>query len=247
MKSKLEPEYESEFTAWSERPDKQTTGALLRKVTPVISNALRSYGGGNASPNLRSQAKQLAVDSFASYDPLRGSLRSHLLSRLQRIRRAAGQERQIIKMPEQVALDQMRINTATMALEEKLGRPPSDTELADDTGISIRRLEYIRRGKTPIAEGQIARPASEGSEGSEGYDPAIVPPTINDNSQLEFVYGETNPTNQFIMDRAFGLHGHPKMSATAIAAALRLTPGAVSHRMQQIQQQIDELEDFGVM
>ena len=33
--------------------------------------------------------------------------------------------------------------------------------------------------------------------------------------------------------------------AIAIAKELRLTPGAVSHRMQQIQQQIDELEDLG--
>jgi RNA polymerase sigma-B factor len=241
MKSKLEPEYEPLYAAWTARPDKQTTGALLRTVEPVISNALRSYGGGPASPTLRSQARQLAVQSFDNYDPQRGSLRSHLLSRLQRIHRVAGQERQIIRVPEQVSLDQMHTDAATTNLQEKLGRPPSDSELADHTGISLRRLGYIRQGRRPIAEGTISRTNVEGG----GYDPATQAINVNNDTWLEFIYDELPPTNQFIMERAFGLHGNTRMSATAIAKALKITPGAVSHRMQQIQRQLDELEDLG--
>jgi len=243
MKSRLEPEYTTEYDAWQQQPSKTTTGALLRKVEPVISNALRSYGNVQASPTLRSRARRLAVDAFSSYDPARGSLRSHLLSRLQRLRRVAGQERQIIRVPEQVTLDQMRTGEAAAELEDRLGRQPSDAELADYTGLSVRRLGHIRRGLQPVAEGTLAQAVS--AEQSS-YDPAIrAPAPTNDIGAAEFIYDDLDPVNQFILERTLGLHGHPRMPAVAIAKELRLTPGAVSHRMRQIQQQLDELEDVG--
>jgi len=241
MKSKLEVEYEPEFNAWNANRDKRTAGALLKKVEPVVSNALRAYGGGPASPTLRSRAREEAVNAFNSYDPQKGTLRSHLLSRMQRIRRIAGKERQVIRVPEQVSLDQMRTNEAATALEERLGRPPSDKELADNTGLSVKRLGYIRRGVRPVAEGTITR---MGPEGAGGYDPATKSLT-DDDSWVEFIYEDMDPTNQFIMERSFGMHGNPRISATEIARQLRITPGAVSHRMQQIQAQIDELDDIG--
>jgi DNA-directed RNA polymerase specialized sigma subunit len=147
-------------------------------------------------------------------------------------------------VPEQVALDQMRTSQAAAELEERLGRQPSDMELADHTGLSVRRLTHIRQGQQPVAEGMITR---TGPEGAGGYDPAARSLITDDDSGLEFIYGEMDPTNQFIMERSFGMHGNPRMSATEIARELKLTPGAVSHRMQQIQQQLDELEDLGVM
>jgi len=242
MKSKLETEYEPLYTAWKAGPSKETTGALLRSVEPVISNAIRSYASGTGSPTLRSRARQLATQSFKSYDPARGTLRSHLLSRLQRLRRLAAQEQQIIRVPEQVSLDQIRTAQIETDLQEKLGRPPSDQEIADKTGLSLRRLAHIRQGRRPIAEGRLQQVTPEDAG---GYAPAVQPVEQNYDVGLEFVYDDQDPQNQFIMERAFGLHGHPQTSATDIARAMKLTPGAVSHRMQQIQGQIDELESLG--
>jgi len=239
--TKLEPEYKDTYTAWTTTPNKKTTGALLRAVDPVISNALRSYGGGKPSPMLRSKAKQLAVQSFASYDPTRGSLRGHMLSRLQRLRRIAGSERQIIRVPEQVSLDQMRTSNASVELHDKLGRPPSDQELADHTGLSVRRLGYIRQGQRPLAEGTVSQRIAE----SAGFDPAIKPMQTTNDAYTEFVYDELDPTNQYIMERTLGLHGHPRQSAVQLAKELKMTSSAISHRMKYIQQQFDELEDLG--
>jgi len=240
MKSKLEPDYQVEFDAWKANPTPETTGALVRKVDPVVNNALRSFGGGKPSPTLKSRAREEAITAFDSYDPQRGTLRSHLITRLQRIRRIAGQERQVIRVPEQVSLDQMRTAEAVQQLEERLGRPASDKEIADYTGLSLKRLQYIRQGVRPIAEGTISQ---IGPEGEGGYDPAVQSQASN--TWLEFIYEDADPTNQFIMERALGMHGHSVLSATDIARQLRMTPGAVSHRMQQNQQQIDELQDMG--
>jgi hypothetical protein len=63
---------------------------------------------------------------------------------------------------------------------------------------------------------------------------------------LEFVYDDLDPRNQFIMERAFGMHGHRRINPTQIAKAMKLSPGAISQRMALIQNKIDAVEDAGV-
>lgn len=241
---KLEPEYKDLYAAWQAQPDKHTTGELLKTVEPVLNNAIRSYATDMiGSPTLKSKARQLAIGAFKSYDTNRGSLRSHLLTNLQRLRRLAASERQIISMPEQVMRDQLQLQSAHNELQEQIGHPPSDSELADKTGLSLKRMHYIRQGARPVAEGTITQPGEE--EGSGQYEPGTRAINVDYGPHLEFVYDDMPATNQYIMERAFGLHGHPRTVPTQIARQLKITPAAVSHRMAQIQGKIDELEELG--
>ena len=240
----LEPEYQTPFGAWQANPNPDTTAGMLKAVEPVLNNAIRSYATDMiGSPTIKSRARRLAAGAFKSYDPKRGTLRSHLLSNLQRLRRLAVNERQIISMPEQVTRDQISLNNALRDMNEQLGRPPSDREIMDQTGLSAKRLGYIRQGIRPIAEGTITQSGDE--EGSGQYDPSALALTRDYKPMLEFIYDDVDPTNQFIMERVFGMHGHKPTSPSQVAKRLRITPAAVSHRMAQIQQQIDKLDDLG--
>jgi DNA-directed RNA polymerase specialized sigma subunit len=241
---KLEPEYKDLYDSWKQAPDPANTGALLRALDPVFDNAIRAYAPDmRGSPTIKSKARQLAIGAFGSYDPKRGSLRSHMLTQLQRLRRVAGQSRQIIQMPEQVARDQMHLHTTTQQLHEKLGRPPSDKELADRTGLSLRRLEHIRRGVQPVPEGLVQRNLS--SEEGDEFAPTVMGQTKDYTADLEFIYDDLGPTDQFIMENVLGMHGRKQITPSQVARKLGVSPASISHRTAGIQAKLDELASYG--
>jgi DNA-directed RNA polymerase specialized sigma subunit len=241
----LEDDYRQPFMDWKADPSPTNTGRLLKAVQPVLRTAVRSYAGPSArSANIKSRAKTLAVEAFSSYDPARGALKGHLMSRLQRLRRDASRQRQIIRMPEQAALNQMQAAAASKELEEQLGRPPSDQELADFTGLSTKRLQYIRSGVRPVATSTITR---RGEEGMGGFDPRVRDLQENHDAWLQFVYDDLDPTNQFIMERVLGMNGHPTTPPTRVAQQLRVSPAAVSHRMAHIQKKLDKRDELEML
>jgi DNA-directed RNA polymerase specialized sigma subunit len=236
--SLLEPTYGREYRAWQAKPSPATTGALVRRVQPVLDKALMSYVNGKPSPMMRSQAKQLAIEAMGSYDPAKSKLQTHLLTRLQRLRRISAKETQIIGMPERVMLDRNALQSAESELEDQLGRDATTTELADHTGFSMKRIAQIRNVHAPMAEGAVS--AADPTTG--GQDPAVA--QAGNYGVAEFVYDDiNNDRDRLILEFSLGLHGRPKLSKTEIAKRLRLTPGAVTQRAAKIQAMIDEVAD----
>ena len=143
-------------------------------------------------------------------------------------------------MPERVALDQNFLFQAETELEDRLGREATTSELADHTGISMRRIGKIRSYKAPMYEGSLLAQQS-------GDDDPYLPAVENDRGQyvIRAVYDDLDETNQQIVEWTLGLYGKPKLSNQQIAARLRMTPGGVSQRKATIQQRIDEMEQLG--
>jgi len=243
--SRLEPDFQEPFTAWQQDPSKENTTTMVTALDPVLRSAVRTYAGPSASsPTIKSHAKRLAIDALGSYDPAKGPMRSHMMSRLQRLRRVSARQRQIISMPEQVGLDQMLMTRATTELEDRLNRAPSDEELSNHTGLSAKRIQYIRTGMRPMATGTITR---MGAEGTGGYDPSVQQLGEEPDSWAELVYSDLEPTNQFIMERVLGMHAHQQMRPGEVARLLKISPAAVSHRMAQIQQKLDRREELAMV
>jgi hypothetical protein len=240
----IESDYQPAYDAWKADPNPANSTQLLNTVRPVINTAVRIYAGPSAkSPTIRSQAKKLALEAMDTYDPSRGTIKTHLMSTLQRLRRVAARQRQIISLPEQVALDQMETARATAELEDRFNRPPSDAELADYTGLSQKRIGYIRGSMRPTAEGTITRMKDEGG----GYDPSVKRLYDEDDAWVELVYDDSDPTDQYIMERVLGLHGHTPQNPSSVASALKISPAAVSHRMARLQQKLDMREQIGIL
>jgi len=245
-KSLLEEQFAQPYLAWQRTPDPDSTQTLLDALRPVTNSALRAFGGPSAtSPTLKSQAKILALDALKSYDETKAPLKAHIMSRLQRLRRVAAQQRQVIHVPEQVSMDQTATEAARKELEEQLEREPSDGELADYTGLSIKRLRHIRTGGRPVAESTIMRAGQE--EGSGGYEPGVRQLGDRKDEWQELVYSDIDPTNQLILERSMGMHGHVPQKPSEIARLLKISPAAVSHRMAQIQQKLDQRDQLGML
>lgn len=238
---RLEADIAPAYQAWKAGPTPQTSGQFLKAVNPIIDSAMHSYGGGSAqSPTLRSRARRMALDSAKTYDPKRGTMRTHLLSQMQSLRRAGAQEQQIISRPELVGLHYQQLLTAENELGDQLGRAPSDLEIADFTGFSLKRLGHIRQSKLPLAEGTTER---------AGLDPGAsqIPGQDDSAAWLDYVYTDLSPTDRTIMDHTLGRNGQPQMPTNAIARRLGITAGAVSQRSAKIQRLLDQRYDLGVL
>jgi len=232
----IEPEYETAFTTWKRDPSPSNSSGILTAVEPIIGSALRSYGGKSAtSPTLRIKARSLALDAMQGYDPAKGKLKTHLMSQLQRLQRAAGQEQQIIRIPEVVSLQRKAADEAFNDLNDTLGRPPSDNEIADRLGVSTKRLAYIRKGVKPLTEHQVSQ---------------VENPAVEDRAHgawVQFVHDSLAPRDQFILERVMGLHGNRKHTPSEVAKGLKVSVSAVSQRMAKIQQQLDQRDELGVL
>lgn len=243
--SLLEPEFEPHFTAWQSSPSPETASRLLQATQPVLDSALRSYGGPTASPVLRSRAKLMTLDALKTYDPSRAKLRTHLMVQLQGLRRQAAREQQVISVPERVAIDLYHLHAAENELRDRLSRDPSDLELAEHSGMSLKRLEHVRRARPGYAEGTVqAVTATDEDQG--GFAPSVQ--SRNDDAAwINFVYHDLDSIDQVIMEHVLGLRGKPVLPKQEIARRLGVSPAAVSQRAARIQEKLDQREAAGLI
>lgn len=243
---RLEEQFAPHYQAWKAQPSPETAGSLLGAVDPVIKEAMRTYGSNSASsPTLRGKARLIALNAIERYDPSRSKLRTHLLTQLQGLRRLAAREEQAIRVPEQMSLDRNRMSSSENELREQLGRDPSDAELADHAGISLRRIGHIRAMPGAFAEGSLTR---YDEDGAGVWQPPVQQQTSDkvQQSMFKFVYHDLDPISQVIMEHTVGMHGKPVLENQQIAQKLRMSPGAVSQRKLKIQQQLDSLSSTGL-
>lgn len=230
------------YTQWQQNRTPELNSKLLTSVQPVIDTALSSYGGGNTSPALRSRAKIMALKAFDTFDPKRGNVRTHLLSQLQGLRRLAAKEQNIIGIPEQVGLDFQKLDSAENELRDQLSRDPTDDELADFTGLSVRRIRKVKSFHKPVASGMLDQETTEDSYSGEVA--SQLPGKNNSvDAWLDFVYGDLSATDKLVMDMTLGRNGRRRTSTQEIARRLNMTPGAVSQRAAKIQAMIDKRYD----
>jgi len=234
--NRLEPRYQPQFNAWKNNPTTATTGALLKSVQPDIDKGIFAHVG-KSDPLLASKAKKMALQAIRSYDPTKAKLGTHIVNQLQGLKRVARQQSQILPIPERVVMDQGYIERAKAELADEFGRDPTAVELADRTGISVKRINYVNKFRYPMAVGSMANMSEEDDD---LYQPEVQ--QTQSDSWLEFVYSDLDPTNQKIMEWTLGLHGNKALSNQDIARKLRMTPGAVSQRKAKIQQVLNQEE-----
>lgn len=230
----IEPEFKDLFNEWKKSKNPETTSNLLKSIQPILNAAILSYAG-QSDQFTKGRAKILALEALENYDPTKSKLKTHLLTRLQRLRRDIGQINSPIHIPERITLDSLRLKKAQEEFIDKYGREPSDIELADASGLSIKRITTLRKLKAPVAESQIM---VENDEGQMLGNNVVIKPKSND-ALLEFVYHSVSPTDQLIMEHLFGLNGKKKLGKSEIAAKLGVSPATVTNRVKYIQSQLD--------
>lgn len=228
---------DEEFAAWHKHRDPITLAKLLDAAKPTLQSALTSYAGGDHS--LMGRAKIMAAKSLERFDPDRGvKLQTYLMSQLQPLSRESVRRRQAVRVPEKANIDLWRVNQATQEFRDAHEREPADTELADATGLSHRRILKLRKyGKGEISEGSMQSVNDDGEvsnfqPGGQTKDPELV--------WAEYVHHDLGPVDQKILEHRTGLFGNDILPNQDIAKKLNLSPGAISQRAAKIQAKLQE-------
>jgi DNA-directed RNA polymerase specialized sigma subunit len=146
-----------------------------------------------------------------------------------------------------VAQDGYYLAQAGKDLQSELGREPTDSELADKTGLSFKRMHKVRQYHAPVSEGQIVDPET----GMSGYSGAINNPwqQKRHSAWTQMVYDDLDPYHQQVMEHTLGMNGRRVASNADLAKKLGKSPGAISQAKARIQTFLDqgeELSPFGV-
>lgn len=237
--NKLEKNYEPHFTRWQSKPDKTNTTALLSALEPEIRRGIHAHVG-QSNPLIRSRAKKLTIQSLKTYDPSQAALGTHIVNSLQGLKRVNRKQTEIVAVPERIVYDRRYLDRAQAELEEELGREATMGELADRTGLSIRRINRVQQYNPAAAEGSFAYNPADGTANA-----GVAVNSRNHTPWEDVLYHDLDATNQKIMEWSLGLHGNQVLPNKEIARRLRISPGAVSQRKQRIQQMLDELTDLG--
>jgi len=208
--------------------DVEALRQLLDALRPVILKAIRTFAEGNIDV-LEGKARLIAKRVIDNYDPKKGKLENYLMLNLQELRRRSAESRNILSSSEYIRLQQKALYESEKELEDKLGRPPSDQELADYLGISLKKIERLRS-------------AQGGTVASSVPDLGIHVPKLGELNEaqklwLETMYLEAPNEDKIIIENYFGLHGRKPETLEQIAKRINKSLGYVHGRLKEIQKQ----------
>lgn len=209
------------------------TAELLRRMQPTIKSAMTSYAPGMDN-QLGVKAAHLTLDALRGFDPTKGAEpTTYVFHNLKRLSRYSAKASNIIPQPEGFALEQKKVKEAIERFTDDHRREPSMSELADYTGLSVKRLTKL------LSANQVINESSTLTDDS-GKD-TMSQSGLTDNDYFEYVYASVDPINQKIMEWTSGLHGVKPLSNNEIAQKLRISPAAVSQRKAKIQQLLSDV------
>lgn len=222
------------YAAWTKDPTTQNMKAVLDDLDTTINSEIQRFSG--PKPLLRSKARALAVKAVRSYNPASGArLRSWVVTQLQPLARYNNSLKPI-KVPEEAARQSYRVHQAFERFVDETGRDPTDEELADEVGISVKRLQRIRT-MTPATMNEPT-PTVDDEETT-----ADLPVYRSNQVQpaAAAVYEALNDRDRRIFDLRTGLHGQPETKGTDIAALLKVSPAFITQRSNAIAERIRDL------
>jgi DNA-directed RNA polymerase specialized sigma subunit len=227
------------YTQWNTNQTPLTLGEVLFAAEPLIKAAVTSYGGANPSPTLYSTAKIIVADAIKKYDPSMGiQLNTYLFNALKGLTRTSIKESTPVSIPERIIYDNNKMDIAGKEFQEIFDREPSIEELADATGLSTSRIEYVRK----YMSGTVYEGNMQGEEG-QPMSPGTNKQSLEDQA-LELVYFDLDVIDKLVFDYKMGMHGQKAISVTEIAKKLKMSPSSVSQRAAKISKIVMETQQM---
>ncbi len=222
------------YDKWSKDPTPDNMSEILTSLDPVISREIHRYTGPKSL--LRGKAKSLAIQAVRNFDSSKGAkLHSWVTTQLQQLNRY-GQSLRPIYVPEVSSRESSELNTVSTRLSDELGRQPSHDEIADETGLSVRKVQRLLKAKPAIlSESQLFTDPESGLTSLPATSEVDV---IGESAEV--MYPSFSERDKLIYDYKTGKGGKPPLNNLAIARKLGVTPALISQRTKDMAQRILE-------
>lgn len=190
--------------------DREALGTLLKSYEPVVRHWTGKLGTSPLPPIfIETEVKKQVLDSFKSFDPGRGvQLNTYVNSRLPKVlRNTVYSYSNLGKMPEERVRKISTYQESKERLKERLRRPPTAMEIADDLTWNLREVERMEKEMRP------ARLMTEEGEFSFVSDDG-------DQKLLQYVYHSLPVKHQYLMEHTFGWAGKERLGDREMAKEL---------------------------
>jgi RNA polymerase sigma factor (sigma-70 family) len=229
---------EDMYNNWKKSQNSDDLTPMLEYLNSDIDKAIYAYAGLNAGPAVKSKAKLLAIKAIKNYDPKsKSSLRSWVYTQLQPISRYA-RDLSPSPMPERTLQQLSLLKYHENEFYENKGRAPSDQELADATGLSMKQIGKLRK--------MDKKTYSESFTAFKGENPVSAQElTVTEDSKIKddtlaAMYDSLTPQEQFILEHKLGYNNNKILSNNEIAKKLKMSPGRVSQLTAALAAKLDE-------
>jgi len=250
------PNEEVELAARIKQGDKDARAKLIRSNLRLVVKIAHDFKGlGLPLLDLISEGNIGLMRAVEKFDPSKGAKLSSYAAWWikQSMRRALANQARTIRIPVQSASKISKIQAARTKLTEKLGRDPTDKEIAKEVNLTERTVTGLRLGKTTTIS--LHDPIQHGEDG-EFRD--IIPDEkttspdeiVQDEETLRHMVrliDRLDERERTILNLRFGLNGERPRTLEEVSQTI----GRTRERVRQIQNQALEklrflLEEDGV-
>ena len=214
---------------WKKTGDDNKALQLMQSYQPLIFNTVNKFSSSNVPRSvLAAEGQRLAFDAIKTYDPKKGAgLNTHIHNNLRNLNRMTYENMSVGNIPESRAMKVVTFKNVKTNLEDKLGRDPSMSEMADEIGWShaeVGRMEHELAGE--LSTGKV-----EGA--SEFYGQAINN-MGHDQELVNYMYHELSGKDKVIFEHTFGYGGKPLLNNKEIAKKLRTNEMAITRSKRKM-------------
>lgn len=210
--------------------DRQVRNQIVKALEPTIGYALSSLGM-QGDPVLRAEAKVIASESLDKFNPNMGaSLNTYVANQLRQLSRKSRQLKSPVTVSDRAQMELYKIHNATQEYMDSHDREPDMAELADLTGIPLKKVKKLMENQVKVVnEGALDTAQLE-----------HMTPDYNEEA-MDYVYEDSNYADRKIMEYRAGYGGAEEKSPKELAEMLNMSQSQISRRAARIGMRINDI------
>lgn len=234
-----------ENTGTKQETEEERVNALIEQNLRLVQKIANDFlGRGLSWEDLVSEGNRGLITAAHKFDPSRGARFSTYSAWLikQAIRQAIAEQARTVRVPIGTQINWRRIRKVAKELTEKLGREPTDEEVAAEAKLPVATIQRLRSSNQVEVHSLNAPVSGEESESGEFmefvYDETAPGPdqeliNLEDVEQLLALLETLPEREKQVLRLRFGLDGEPVRTLEEVGAII----GCTNERVRQIQNQ----------
>jgi RNA polymerase primary sigma factor len=237
----LTPQEEIELADRIRRGDDEAREIMIKANLRLVVKIARDYEGyGLPLLDLINEGNMGLMKAVERFDPSKGGKLSTYGAWWikQSIKRALANQSKTIRLPVHLVDKIARMRRATTSLQDKLGREPSDEELSQELGITVFKVQEMKRAAirpasldAPLADEPESANFAEIVQDENATDPYNDLEKRTVQSMLDNLLNSLPEREARILDYRFGLSGGEERTLEEVGAHF----GVTRERVRQIQ------------
>lgn len=234
-----------ENTGTKQETEEERVNALIEQNLRLVQKIANDFlGRGLSWEDLVSEGNRGLITAAHKFDPSRGARFSTYSAWWikQAIRQAIAEQARTVRVPIGTQINWRRIRKMAKELTEKLGREPTDEEVAAEAKLPVATIQRLRSSNQVEVHSLNAPVSGEESESGEFmefvYDETAPGPdqeliNLEDVEQLLALLETLPEREKQVLRLRFGLDGEPVRTLEEVGAII----GCTNERVRQIQNQ----------